>query len=131
MTGKSILVIDDEGVWHKLIKRFLGEAGYRVYNAATCAEGIKLAGVHKPDCIVLDFHLTDGDAVSVCSLLRENEGISKIPVIIFSSDPAAEIEAYSQCRAHNFVFKGTASLAALRKAIDAVLSPRMSPPRDY
>lgn len=130
MTDRSILIIDDEGLWHNLLKRFLGDAGYRVYIAATCAEGIKLAEVHKPDCIVLDFHLTDGDAVFVCSVLRENKDISKIPVIIFSSDPAAETEAYSQCGARNFVYKGMASLEALRKAIDEVLSPTSSHPRD-
>ncbi|PIU20146.1 MAG: hypothetical protein COT18_03775 [Elusimicrobia bacterium CG08_land_8_20_14_0_20_59_10] len=123
MTGRSILVIDDEVVWHKLLKRFFGNFGYRVYAAANCAKGIKLAGLHKPDCIILDFHLTDGDAVSVCSVLRKNGDSGKIPVIIFSSDPAAETEAYSRCGAENFVLKGAASLAALRKAVEVILPP--------
>lgn len=130
MPGRTILVIDDEGMWHKLLKRFLGDAGYCVYAAATCADGIRLAEFHKPDCIVLDFHLADGDALSVCAGLREIEDVSEIPVIIFSSDPAVEIEAYSQCRAKSFVLKGCPeSLLELRKSIGEVLPPALPPGR--
>lgn len=126
MARRSILIIDDEIIWHKLLIRFLGGAGYNVYAAATCAEGVKLAELHKPDCIVLDFHLADGDAVSVCSALRASGNIAPPPVIIFSSDPEAEITAYAQCRADNFILKGPSALPALTRAIARALPPVFS-----
>ena len=103
MEKHSILIIDDDLVWHNLIGRFLAGTGYKVYAAATCADGVKQAALHKPDCIILDFHLTDGDAVTVCSALRSDDATKKIPIIIFSSDPGAEIIAYAQCRAADFL----------------------------
>lgn len=123
MAQRSILVIDDEVIWHGLLRKLLGGAGYNVYTAATCAEGVKLAEFHKPDCILSDFHLPDGDAVSVCSALRASENVKNIPVIIFSSDPDAEITAYAQCHAGSFILKGPAALAALTRAIESILRP--------
>lgn len=126
MGRQSILIIDDDLIWHNLIGRFLAGTGYIVYGAATCADGVKQAALHKPDCIVLDFHLTDGDAVTVCSALRSDDTTKKIPVIIFSSDPAAEITAYAQCRADNFLLKGEGSLNKLPAAIKRILRPAFS-----
>lgn len=126
MTCQSILVIDDEECWGRLLARLLNEIGYHVHTAATCAEGVRLAKLHKPDCIILDFHLKDGDAVSVCSALKANESAAKIPVIIFSSDPAAEITAYAECKAAYFVLKGTRSITDLPVVIRSVLSPGVS-----
>lgn len=126
MEKRSILIIDDDLIWHNLIGRFLSGTGYKVYTAATCAAGIKQAALHKPDCIVLDFHLTDGDAITVCSALKSDDATKNIPVIIFSSDPAAEITAYAQCRADNFLLKGEGSLDKLPAAIKRILHPAFS-----
>lgn len=126
MEKLSILIIDDDLIWHNLIRRFLAGTGYEVYTAATCADGIKQAALLKPDCIILDFHLTDGDAVCVCSALKSDDTTKKIPVIIFSSNPAAEIIAYTQCRAASFLLKGTTALETLPAAIAKILHPAFS-----
>lgn len=121
MAGLSILIIDDETSWHELIRRLLEGAGYKIYAATDCADGVRLAALHKPDCIILDFHLPDGDAVSVCSEIRANRNIKKIPVIIFSSDPEAETTAYEQCMADSFILKGQEALAELPFTVKRIL----------
>ena len=126
MAQQSLLIIDDDLAWRKLIVKFLGRAAYKIYTAATCAEGVELAALHKPDCILLDFHLPDGDAVTVCSALRANRDIKKIPVIIFSSDPCAEPTAYTQCQAVNFLLKGLEALHGLPATIEKTLHPIFS-----
>lgn len=127
MAQRTILVIEDDMTWHKLFSRMLGGAGYKVLIVATCADGIKLAALHKPDCILLDFHLPDGDAISVCSAIRSDKSTEKTSVIIFSSDPGAEEAAYTRCKAVKFVFKGHgALLEELRIAIDEILNHDLS-----
>lgn len=126
MESQTILIIDDDLTWHNLIGRFLAGAGYKVYAAATCADGVKQAALHKPDCIILDFHLTDGDAITVCSALKSNAATKSIPVIIFSSDPGAEIPAYAQCRAGDFLLKGEGGLEKITAAIKRILRPAFS-----
>jgi len=125
MKQKTILVIEDETIWHKLYKRVISEAGFQVHIAATCADGIKLAKSLKPDCILLDFHLPDGDAVSVCSAIQSDESIKGTPVIICSSDPGAEDAAYTQCKAAHFMLKGSNALMDLPAAIERLLDIHM------
>lgn len=127
MSKRSILVIDDEVIWHKLTKSLLGGMGYAVYAAATGAEGVRLAETHRPDCILLDFYLTDGDAVSVCSSLRASNVVKNTPVIVFSSDPGVEAAAYAECGAACFVLKGPRWLRGLSVALDRVLPSAFLP----
>ena len=106
MPQSVILVIDNEQTWRNLLGRLLSAADYKVYTAATCANGIRMAGIYKPDCILLDFHLGDGNAVDVCLAIRSSKNIKKTPIIIFSSDPDAAISSYTQCQADKFIPKG-------------------------
>jgi len=123
MARQSVLIVDDKAIWHRLLGRLLCELGYDVYAAASCAEGLRLAGLRAPDCIILDFHLTDGDAVLVCAALKSNKKTALIPVVVFSSDPAAEITAYAECGAAYFVLKGPDSMTVLPAVIASVLAP--------
>ena len=125
MASQSVLIVDDEVIWHRLLGRLLRELGYDVHTAASCSDGVRLAELHSPDCIILDFHLGDGDAVKVCSKLKANPKTAQIPVIVFSSDPAVEITAYTECKAVCFVLKGSTSIADLTAAIHDTLCPDM------
>jgi len=133
MAKRKILVIDDDLLWHRLLKRLFGGVEYDVQSAASCADGVKMVEQHNPDCILLDFHLGDGNAVSVCSALRKN-GKELIPVIVVSSDPGAEIPAYAECRASYFVLKGSHAMAELTTIVEKILlndeeSPYKKDPR--
>jgi len=124
MEQQCILVIEDDLAWQKLIRRYLDGAGYSVHIVGTCAEGVKLAELHKPDCIISDFHLPDGDAVSICSAIRSNENTKTPSIIIFSSDPGVEATAYKECQAASFMLKGGGALAELPAAISNMLALR-------
>lgn len=121
MARQSILVIDDDLFWHRLLKRLFGETNYEIHTADSCEDGLRLAEKHKPNCILLDFHLKDGDAVDVCAALKNGAERPKFPVIVVSSDPDAEITAYAECRAEYFVLKGPRSMTELPRVVEAVL----------
>lgn len=121
MTRQSILIIDDDLFWHRLLRRLFGETNYEIHTAASCEDGLRLAEKHKPNCILLDFHLKDGDAVDVCAALKNGAERPKFPVIVVSSDPDAEITAYAECRAQYFVLKGSRTMTELPRIVEAVL----------
>ena len=56
--------------------------GYRVHEADTLQRGLIEAGTRKPDMIVLDLGLPDGDGVS---LVRDVRGWSNVPIIVLSA----------------------------------------------
>ncbi len=121
MSQKKILVIDDDLFWHRLLKRLFCGTDYDVHTAASCEDGLRQAAQHKPDCILLDFHLKDGDAVEVCAALKDGGGKPRFPVIVVSSDPDAEITAYAECKADYFVLKGSHTMTELPRIVSAVL----------
>jgi len=121
MGKRMILVIDDDLLWRRLLVRIFDGTGYEVRTAASCEDGVRLAGKHRPDCILLDFHLKDGDAVAVCAALKNGAERPKFPVIVVSSDPAAELAAYAECGAAYFVLKGARTVLELPRIVGAVL----------
>lgn len=116
MAKRKILVIDDDLFWHRLFRKVLD--GHETHFASGCLEGIVMAARHRPDCILLDFHLGDGDAVLVCSELRKIPELRDIPVVVISSDPLAECPAYMECGARHFLVKG----AQVMKELPAIIS---------
>ncbi len=77
-----VLVIDDEGAIQKLLQVALGAGGFRVVPASSAEEGVVAASMHRPDLVILDLGLPDGDGLSVIARLRE---WTKVPVLVLSA----------------------------------------------
>ena len=78
----TILIIEDEAAIRRFVKAALEEDGHRVLEAEGMVRGLIEAGTRKPDLIVLDLGLPDGDGIS---LLRDLRGWSRVPVIVLSA----------------------------------------------
>lgn len=122
MTSQSILVIEDFQAWARLVRKLLVSCGYSVYLAANCAEALELAIATRPDCLLLDFNLPDGDAVSLCASLRENPVTARIPVVIITGDTERRASAMELCRAAAFLEKGPHWVRELPETLARVLA---------
>ena len=83
--GKKILpvalIIDDEVSIRRLLRYALEGQEYRVTEAATGAAGLTEAATRRPDVVILDLGLPDGDGTQVLRRLRE---WSNVPVLVLS-----------------------------------------------
>jgi len=82
MTQPTILVVDDEPAIHRFLKPVLTAEGYRVVQALTAADALKLAADKPPDAIVLDLGLPDLDGKEVIRRLRQD---SAVPIVVLSA----------------------------------------------
>jgi DNA-binding response OmpR family regulator len=85
MTGKTILIIDDDQ--HLLLglaARLRGN-GYRIICASDVASGITLAQKKRPDLIILDLGLPLDEGFDLLEQKRELTDIAAIPVIVLSA----------------------------------------------
>ena len=82
LEGPLVLVVEDEPQMRRLLRVSLVNAGYRVVEAETGADGLALAAEGKPDIVLLDLGLPDEDGLSVAARLRE---WSKAPIIVLSA----------------------------------------------
>jgi DNA-binding response OmpR family regulator len=87
----KILVVDDEPDAIELLKVNLKSAGYEVVTAADGDEALKKARAVLPDLIVLDVMLPEVDGLEVCKILRRDQRVSAIPIIMLTAK-AAEID---------------------------------------
>jgi two-component system KDP operon response regulator KdpE len=79
--GARILVVDDEPAIVRAVRANLDRHGFRVDTASTAQEAIEHAQ-NRPDLILLDLGLPDGDGLEVIRVVREQ---SNMPIIVLSA----------------------------------------------
>ncbi len=93
MTAQThILVVDDEPQIRRFLRTSLGAQGFRLTEAVNAAEAQAMATKEKPDLVILDLGLPDGDGFSVIESLRAQ---SQVPIIVLSvrSDEQGKVRA--------------------------------------
>jgi two-component system, OmpR family, KDP operon response regulator KdpE len=83
----KILVIDDENQIRRFLKIALEAQGFAMLEAATSKDGLVQAAMHRPDLIILDLGLPDGEGIDTLRKLRE---WASVPVIVLSVRDAEE-----------------------------------------
>jgi len=83
MNGKpKILLVEDEKLIRRFVRAAVEEEGCQVVEAETLARGLIEAGTSKPDLLVLDLGLPDGNGID---LIRDLRGWSDVPILILSA----------------------------------------------
>jgi DNA-binding response OmpR family regulator len=82
MSGRSILVVEDEEAIAEAVRVRLASEGYEVRVAGDGPEALRLAGDERPDLVVLDLMLPGMDGLEVC---RELQRDSWVPVLMLTA----------------------------------------------
>jgi two-component system KDP operon response regulator KdpE len=76
------LLIEDERQIRRFVRAALEAQSWTVHEAETLRQGLTDASTRRPDLIILDLGLPDGDGID---LLRDLRRWSKVPVIVLSA----------------------------------------------
>jgi two-component system KDP operon response regulator KdpE len=122
-----VLVVEDEKEIRRFVRSALEAEGYRVAEADSQQRGLIEAGTRRPDLLVVDLGLPDGDGIE---LIRQLRAFSGAPVIVLSARTAEEdkVEALD-AGADDYLVKpfGVAELLArTRAAMRRRATPAMS-----
>lgn len=85
---KSVLIVDDDASMRALFIDILEDSGLTLRAAAGGAEAILMIEEQRPDLIVLDLSMPDGDGFSVLQFLRERSAF--IPTIVATANDDME-----------------------------------------
>lgn len=80
LTGRSVLVVEDEPLIALDIVESLSAAGASVFTAHNLCDGLRLATQPDLSAAVVDFGLSDGNGSALCDLLHERG----IPFVLHS-----------------------------------------------
>ena len=110
------LVLEDEREIRQFVRVSLEAQGWQVFEAGTVKQGLVEAGTRRPDLVIADLGLPDGDGVD---FIREVRTWSSVPIIVLSArtderDKVAALDA----GADDFITKpfGVAELLARTRA---------------
>ena len=82
VSGRKILVVDDEKPIAEILRYNLEQEGYDVLVAYDGEEALQVAAAAKPDLILLDIMLPKKDGFTVCREIRQN---SNVPIIMLTA----------------------------------------------
>jgi two-component system, OmpR family, alkaline phosphatase synthesis response regulator PhoP len=85
MTGKKVLVVDDEIHIVHVVAIKLRNNGYDVITAENGAEAFKIACEERPDVIVTDFQMPAMTGLEMVEALRQRQDTADIPVIMLTA----------------------------------------------
>ena len=81
MANELILIVEDNDKNRKLVRDVLQFKGYRLAEAETGEEGVRLARDLHPDLILMDIQLPGIDGVTAFRQIRDNPATATIPAI--------------------------------------------------
>ena len=76
------VLIEDEPQIRRFVHSALADAGWQVFEAGTARQGLVEAGTRKPELVIVDLGLPDGDGLA---LIRELRSWSSVPIIVLSA----------------------------------------------
>ena len=85
MSGREILVVEDNEKNMKLFRDVLQATGYATLEAGTGEDAVELAFSHSPALVLMDVHLPGIDGIAALALLRGDERTASIPVLALTA----------------------------------------------
>ena len=121
----TVLVVDDEPTIVEIVGRYMERAGYETYEAGDGPEALRLAGLHRPDLVVLDLMLPGIDGIEVMRQLHERARAADAVILLTARGEESDRLVGLRHGADDYVVKPF-SPAELVARVDAVLR-RVSP----
>lgn len=90
--GPWVLVVDDEPLIRKAVRRTLQHAGLGVLTVGNADDCLRVSADQVPALVVADLHLGGMDGGELIHRLRELHGRDAPPVIVVTGEMGAEVE---------------------------------------
>ncbi|GIL11691.1 MAG: hypothetical protein BroJett038_04110 [Chloroflexota bacterium] len=90
----SILIVDDNPSDRRLIRRLLQRyKRYRIFEAASGSEALKVVVDHRPDVILADLTMPEMDGFTLLERLKNDPQTADIPVVVVSAKTLTDMDA--------------------------------------
>jgi two-component system phosphate regulon response regulator PhoB len=85
MSGKTILIVEDEKPIREMVSFALGRAGYTLVEAGDIAEAFECLARQVPDLILLDWMLPGASGLELARRLKKDELTRDVPIIMLTA----------------------------------------------
>jgi len=121
VTRRTLLVVDDEVITHKLITYTLKSLNFDVLGAEDGESALRLLREHPVQLIFMDINLPGADGFSLIRRLRELPGLAAVPLVIITGrDHPDDTVRAQELGASQFLYKPF-STGELRELVRSML----------
>lgn len=99
------MIIDDEPIIRKLLSRMMELEGYEVHCAEDCSSGMKALRRFKPEVVLCDVFLPDGNGVDMIKKLKEAQPGCEVVLLTAHGNIADGVQAIKN-GAFDYIVKG-------------------------
>ncbi len=85
MTGKTILIVDDEAAIREMIVIALEMAGYDCFEAENAQQALACIVDRQPDLLLLDWMMPGTSGIELARRLKRDELTAKIPIVMLTA----------------------------------------------
>ena len=120
-----IVIVEDQRLVAEFFTLHCRDMGLEVLQqCASCAEGLAAIRKHRPDLVLLDISLPDGDGLDLAKMVLDEQPDVKVLAISSHRDPWTMLQV-QRIGLHGFVDKNEQRPQVLSEAIHAVLAGRV------
>lgn len=101
---KKVYIVEDNPDICELIHYLVTKIGCQVSTCSNLKEFNNLIRINRPDLIILDIMLPDGNGLDICEALKTHLETSSIPIILMSANLYIQ-EQIDHSQANDFISK--------------------------
>ena len=87
-----VLLVEDDTDLAKVILATFERAGIQIHHAPTQRKAMELCVASRPDLLILDIALPDGDGFGLVDWLRQQQDMKQLPLVVYSAQDLSESE---------------------------------------
>lgn len=91
--AKHILLVEDDDTNRKLVRIVLSGARYRISEAVSVEQALALLQHEKPDLLLLDIRLGNGNGLDVIRAVRADPAFDQVPVVAITAQAMKDDES--------------------------------------
>ena len=119
MSKFEVLLVDDEPQLRFTVRRYLESRGYSILEADSCRTAIETCRESRPDAILLDYSLPDGDALSLLPSLQEIQ--PEIPILILTAHATVDLAVRAMKQGAEYFLTKPLELPAVHLILERAL----------
>lgn len=120
-----ILIVDDDATVRKILCRMLTNSGYRISEAASGKDALKVLDANQITLILLDIVMPEMNGIDVLKTIRKSYTVSELPVVMVSiKDNRDDVTRALSLGANDYVIKPI-DFPVLQARIESQLAHKM------
>lgn len=107
MHKRTLLLVDDEPDFHRILPRLLEPEGYKVFSAYTAEEALRLLEARVCDIALVDWNMPGMSGIEFCRKVRTDRRLDRMLLVMLTvrNQPEEELQGLKEGQADLYLAK--------------------------